>query len=94
MDILPCWSIFQKGESSQSLVSYSFTACTNNKYNGIFSFQRYGKVIAVVGMNPKKKYLVSPEERAELLRGMLQGNPDTAGVSVEGRCWHQKHAMS
>ena len=55
---------------------------------------RYGKVIAIVGMNPKKKYLVSPEERAELLRVMLQGGPDTAGVSVEGRSLHHKHAMS
>lgn len=55
---------------------------------------RYGKVIAIVGMNPKKKYLVSPEERAELLRVMLRGNPDTAGVSVEGRSLHQNDAMS
>jgi phosphopantetheine adenylyltransferase len=51
-------------------------------------------VIAIVGMNPKKKYLVSPEERAALLRVMLQGNPDTAGVSVEGRSLHQNDAMS
>lgn len=45
---------------------------------------RYGTVIAIVGMNPKKKYLVSPDERAEILRLMLQGNHETANIRVEG----------
>lgn len=46
---------------------------------------RYGTVIAIVGMNPKKKYLVSPDERAEILRLMLQGNHETANIRVEGK---------
>jgi len=45
--------------------------------------KRYGHVIAIVGMNPQKKYLVSPKERAELLREMLKEHPDTANVRVE-----------
>ena len=46
--------------------------------------QNYDRVIAVVGFNPNKKYLVSPEERANLLREMLQMQSKTANVQVEG----------
>ena len=42
----------------------------------------YLKVIAVIGFNPNKKYPVSPEERADLLREMLE--PSTTNVEVEG----------
>jgi len=34
--------------------------------------ERYGQVIAVIGMNPLKKYAVSPAQRAELLQQMIQ----------------------
>lgn len=44
---------------------------------------RYSKVIAVVGFNPNKLYLVSPEERAELLREMLKSTLAT-NIQVEG----------
>lgn len=44
---------------------------------------KYGRVIAVVGFNPNKKYPVSPEERADLLREMLKLKPQTEHVVVE-----------
>ena len=44
--------------------------------------KKYERVIAVVGFNPNKKYLVSPEERANLLREMLRSR--TKNVTVEG----------
>ena len=44
--------------------------------------RRYSKVIAVVGFNPSKKYLVSPEQRADLLREMLKKS-SSAGDNVE-----------
>ena len=46
---------------------------------------RYGEVIAVVGTNPNKKYLVSPEERVELIQSMLSTNPKLNNVSAEGK---------
>mmetsp|Transcript_24781 Transcript_24781/g.44824 ORF Transcript_24781/g.44824 Transcript_24781/m.44824 type:complete len:242 (-) Transcript_24781:63-788(-) len=46
--------------------------------------QRYGQVIAVVGMNPNKKYLVSPEERVELIQSMLDTNPKLKNVRAQG----------
>lgn len=45
---------------------------------------RYGQVIAVVGMNPNKKYLVLPEERVELIQSMLSTNPKLSNVKAEG----------
>jgi phosphopantetheine adenylyltransferase len=42
-------------------------------------------VIAVVGMNPNKKYLVSPEERVELIQSMLITNPKLKNVRAEGK---------
>ena len=45
---------------------------------------RYGKVIAVVGMNPNKKYLVSPEERVQLIRSMLSSNDKLHNVKAQG----------
>jgi phosphopantetheine adenylyltransferase len=46
---------------------------------------RYGHVVAVVGWNSNKKYLVMPEERATLLRKMLEGSTeDVSNVRVEG----------
>ena len=58
----------------------------------------YKQVIAVIGFNPDKKYLVSPEERAQLLRDMLKtktktgtgatsnnnNNNNNANIRVEG----------
>ena len=38
-------------------------------------------MIVVVGMNPAKKYLVSPDQRAELLRRMLR---NATNVQVQG----------
>jgi phosphopantetheine adenylyltransferase len=45
---------------------------------------RYGQVIAVVGMNPNKKYLVSPEERVRLIRSMLSSNEHLNNVKAQG----------
>jgi phosphopantetheine adenylyltransferase len=45
---------------------------------------RYGQVIAVVGMNPNKKYLVSPEERVELIRSILRSNENLNNVKAQG----------
>lgn len=54
--------------------------------------KKYGKVIAVIGMNPNKKYDVSPQERANLLREMIQVYDDgdensqmKKNVQVEGK---------
>ena len=38
--------------------------------------QRYGEVIAVVGMNPAKKYAVSPQQRAEFIQQMIDAEDD------------------
>lgn len=45
---------------------------------------RYGQVIAVVGMNPNKKYLVLPEERVELIQTMIKDNPKLRNVRAQG----------
>jgi phosphopantetheine adenylyltransferase len=50
----------------------------------LISVCRYGKVIAVVGMNPNKKYLVSPEERVQLIRSMLSNNDKLNNVKAQG----------
>jgi len=55
--------------------------------------QRYGKVLAVIGTNPNKTYDVSPEERAEMLRTMINVSNDDddddhhgpKNVRVEGK---------
>ena len=49
----------------------------------------YKQVIAVIGFNPDKKYLVSPEERAQLLRDMLKTkgggtSSNNTNIRVEG----------
>jgi phosphopantetheine adenylyltransferase len=41
-------------------------------------------VIVVVGMNPAKKYLVSPEQRADLLRRMLRDHKAASTTRVQG----------
>jgi len=53
--------------------------------------RRFTNVIAVVGFNPDKEYLVKPEQRAELLRDMLKSTTCTATnvkvEVVEGYIW-------
>lgn len=49
----------------------------------LYLSKRYGRVIAIIGVNPKKRYQVSPDERAALLRKMLQGVA-AANVQVQG----------
>jgi len=53
--------------------------------------ERYGEVIAVVGMNPNKKYDVTPQQRADFIRTMVQadGNiKENVRVEVvEGYIW-------
>jgi phosphopantetheine adenylyltransferase len=56
----------------------------------LFIFSRYGKVIVVVGMNPDKDYLVSPYQRAELVRRMLDQTPAN-NVRVEGMFGYNSH---
>lgn len=58
--------------------------------------ERFGQVIVVVGMNPDKKYLVSPEERAQLLRRMIQEERVGKNVKVEvvqGYIWRTVKRM-
>ena len=45
---------------------------------------RYGRVIAVVGMNPKKHYKVTPHERANLIRKMLRHH-QIVNVQAQGK---------
>lgn len=47
-------------------------------------YGRYGQVIVVIGMNPNKQYLVSPTERADLVRNMLQNTSAAKNVRIEG----------
>ena len=49
--------------------------------------QRYDKVLVVVGMNPNKKYAVTPHQRADLLRTMLHGLPNVDVHVVAGYIW-------
>mmetsp|Transcript_26491 Transcript_26491/g.76454 ORF Transcript_26491/g.76454 Transcript_26491/m.76454 type:complete len:297 (+) Transcript_26491:91-981(+) len=57
--------------------------------------QRYGEVIAVVGMNPAKKYAVTPQQRAEFIQRMIDAEDDIKdNVRVEvvqGYIW--RHAF-
>lgn len=74
-------------ESTKSNQTVVFAASYNPPHHGHIRMleylsKKYDRVIAVVGFNPKKKYLVSPEERANLLREMLKSR--TTNVSVEG----------
>ncbi len=74
-------------ESTKSNQTVVFAASYNPPHHGHIRMleylsKKYNRVIAVVGFNPKKKYLVSPEERANLLREMLKSR--TSNVSVEG----------
>ena len=46
--------------------------CSHPGRRTIYYYESYGDVIVVVGMNPTKKYLVSPEQRATLIRRMLE----------------------
>lgn len=74
-----------ESETARSVVV--FAASYNPPHHGHLRMleylsKNYDKVIAVVGFNPKKKYLVSPDERANLLREMLKSR--TKNVTVEG----------
>ncbi len=76
------------GEESKKLnQTVVFAASYNPPHHGHIRMleylsKKYIQVIAVVGFNPKKKYLVSPEERANLLREMLKSRAQN--VTVEG----------
>jgi phosphopantetheine adenylyltransferase len=45
---------------------------------------RYGEVIAVVGMNPDKKYVVTPTERAQFIQDMISEKGIKGEIRVEG----------
>ena len=45
-------------------------------------------MIAVVGMNPDKKYIVFPEERVQLIQSMLNTNTHLKNVRAEGKVFH------
>jgi len=46
--------------------------------------ERYGEVIAVVGMNPDKKYVVTPTERAQFIQDMISEKGIKGKIRVEG----------
>lgn len=55
--------------------------------------ERYRKVIVVIGVNPNKRYDVTPEERADLTRRMLKRSATSSNVEVhvvKGYIW--RHA--
>lgn len=71
-----------------------FAASYNPPHNGHLALlqylsQRYNKVVAVIGFNPDKKYPVSPQDRAKLLRSMVETiKCDNIHVEVvEGYIW-------
>lgn len=45
--------------------------------------QRYDEVIAVVGVNPSKKYLVAPDERAAIIKEMVERENVNGKIRVE-----------
>jgi phosphopantetheine adenylyltransferase len=45
----------------------------------------YRKVIVVIGVNPSKRYDVTPEERADLTRRMLKRSATSSNVEVHGK---------
>ena len=53
--------------------------------------ERYGEVIAVVGMNPTKKYDVTPRQRADFIKRMVNADGNIKGnvrvEVVEGYIW-------
>ena len=49
----------------------------------LYLSKRYGHVLAVIGVNPQKHYAVSPQERAALLRKMLQNANGASNVQVQ-----------
>lgn len=66
-----------------------FAASYNPPHNGHLALlqylsRRYNKVIAVIGFNPDKKYPVSPQDRAKLLRSMLAANTTAASKKDDG----------
>ena len=74
-------------ESTKFTQTVVFAASYNPPHHGHIRMleylsTKYERVIAVVGFNPNKKYLVSPEERANLLREMLKSRSEN--VEVEG----------
>ena len=78
-----------KEEEKQIKRTVIFAASYNPPHHGhvrILEYlsKRYTKVIAVVGFNPNKDYLVSPEQRADLLRDMLKSTSATNNVEVDG----------
>jgi pantetheine-phosphate adenylyltransferase len=76
-----------------------FAGSYNPPHNGHLALleylsRRYSKVIAVIGYNPDKKYLVSPQNRARLLQTMIHtafpsvGRRNNIQVEVvEGYIW-------
>lgn len=81
------WDECSSKESDELDETVVFAASYNPPHHGHIRMleylsKKYKRVIAVVGFNPSKKYLVSPEERANLLREMLKSR--TQNVSVEG----------
>jgi cytidyltransferase-like protein len=64
-----------------------FAASYNPPHNGHLAMlqylaTKYNRVIAVVGFNPDKKYLVSPQQRAELLREMIRQDNTSQGATA------------
>ena len=49
--------------------------------------ERYGRVLVVLGCNPHKRYAVTPDERAGLLRTMVQAYPNVQVHVVSGYIW-------
>ena len=47
-------------------------------------YRRYGQVVVVIGVNPNKTYPVSPIQRVEILRKMIDSKKLTRNVRVEG----------
>jgi pantetheine-phosphate adenylyltransferase len=68
-----------KAGSSRKVV---FAASFNPPHKGHLAMleylaQRYDKVLVVIGRNPDKHYDVTPDQRAELVRTMLQSRDDS-----------------
>lgn len=89
--LLPSVISFPYPTASDKNVSVVLGGSYNPPHNGHLGMlkylsQRYGKVYAVIGVNPNKKYEVTAEERANLLREMIEASTTITekNIQVEG----------
>mmetsp|Transcript_29864 Transcript_29864/g.44148 ORF Transcript_29864/g.44148 Transcript_29864/m.44148 type:complete len:238 (+) Transcript_29864:235-948(+) len=73
-----------KGEGDCVIMAGSFNPPHRGHYAMLeYLSKRHAHVVCVVGKNPNKKYLVTPEDRAELLKKALASSSNAGNITVE-----------